>query len=239
MTWQMNNNLVFKIYELVYQKPRIKKDVKQLRLIFSKYNVKRILEVGCGSGWHGKLLSQYFSVTLSDVENNLAENVKLPFVKLDLLSLDRVGVFDAAYAIDVIDIFPPEELDKVFKTIWHNLSYGGIFVFTFSHKYVKIKNKDNKIDLELNGKKYTLYNVYTKFNNYLVGSCIVFSENDFIGSISGKVYIHKPEEIERSLSPYFWVVEKIPFRWWIFDKKLRIRYHVYNPNSYMYVVRVK
>lgn len=88
-----------------------------------------ILDVGCGSGLTGEMLTSLGSKVVGVDRHRQREEMGIEFVEGDYLSLsDRLGTFDVVLALDAIEHFEHEI--EVVSAIASNLRPGGHLVIT-------------------------------------------------------------------------------------------------------------
>lgn len=88
-----------------------------------------ILDVGCGSGLTGEMLTSLGATVVGVDVQRQRESMTIDFVEGDYLSLsDRLGTFDVVLALDAIEHFESET--EVISALSRNLKPGGHLVVT-------------------------------------------------------------------------------------------------------------
>lgn len=173
MVIKWKTNIPRSIYAKLYcDWKRVRREVGILLEIFRKYNVRRVIEFGCGIGRHGYLLRKMgFNVLLTDVVDwRYGVSKKLPFIQLDVLNND-VNVtdnFDAGYGLNFLTLFD----DKDMITVLWNLSRiveNGILVFDYNFT---VYREPVVREVVVNGEKY--YAVLMKQNVRKINDGVVY-----------------------------------------------------------------
>jgi len=89
------------------------------------------LDIGCGHGVLGMRFKEYIGVDISDyiIEENKKKYPKLSFVTMDAKDVFCIEKrFDIVIAIDVLEHFPENEIEKYLKSI--SLLDSGMFLFS-------------------------------------------------------------------------------------------------------------
>jgi len=132
-------------YDIMYARKDYESECQFLRQVFRKYRrtVRRILDLGCGTGAHAGILGRrnstpvadQFFVTGVDRSTRMLSIARTKFPQLDFRlgdiatyrSTDR---YDAALAIfDVLGHVPGQDLERAFLTVNHHLEADGLFIF--------------------------------------------------------------------------------------------------------------
>jgi cyclopropane fatty-acyl-phospholipid synthase-like methyltransferase len=108
--------------------------------IVSGYNIKTLLDVGCGRGWFLKLMSKTNplvrakGVDLSDEMISIAQNSGVDAQLKDIRDIDEK--FDAVTAIgDVLNYLDKNELKSFLKNIKRVLNKNGVFITDINTLY--------------------------------------------------------------------------------------------------------
>lgn len=113
--------------------------IHELTRKLKKYQVKKVLDLGCGSGWLSIFISKYgFDVTGIDASESAIdlgkmwateENLNVNFLVCDLLNIPfEENSFDAIVCNSVLEHFRFDQAKIIFKTIHKILSEKG-FLF--------------------------------------------------------------------------------------------------------------
>lgn len=113
--------------------------IHELTRKLKKYQVKKVLDLGCGSGWLSIFISKYgFDVTGIDASESAIdlgkmwaaeENLNVNFMLCDLLNIPfEENSFDAIVCNSVLEHFRFDQAKIIFKTIHKILSEKG-FLF--------------------------------------------------------------------------------------------------------------
>ncbi|MCS7107418.1 MAG: class I SAM-dependent methyltransferase [Acidilobaceae archaeon] len=113
---------------------RVRREVDLIDQVFSRLGARRLLELGCGVGRHGYLLTKRgFSVLLTDTKDwRHGAAKRLPFVEYDLLKGGEVGwQFEGAYAIGVFIVMEYVDIKRAFRNV-AELTGGRPFMFDYN-----------------------------------------------------------------------------------------------------------
>lgn len=91
-------------------------------ITWSGINMKELvcLDIGCGSGVLGRQFKEYVGIDLSDyiINENKKRYSDLEFYCMDAKEIDCIKErFDIVIAIDVLEHFPEDEIEKYLKSI--------------------------------------------------------------------------------------------------------------------------
>jgi len=113
---------------------KVRRDVKVLSEVFTRYGAKRIIEFGCGVGRHGYMLSKLgFEVLLTDIRNwRYGVARRLPFIKFNVLKDSVVGEFDGGYGIGLIAVFKLQDMVRALRNMALNIRSGGVLVVDYN-----------------------------------------------------------------------------------------------------------
>lgn len=109
---------------------------------FKKYQVKKILDLGCGSGWLTIFISKYgFDITGIDIAKPAIElgkiwakedNANVNFLVGDILNLPfKDGTFDAIVCNSVLEHLRLDQAEVLIKKVHAILKDGGFFFGCF------------------------------------------------------------------------------------------------------------
>jgi len=119
---------------------------KYLASIAAKGNVKKIVDLACGTGKMTRLLSERgFDVLGVDVSREMLNVAiskcrKAIFIESDATELRLPNPADMAVCVnDGINYVPPHKLEQFFYNVCLSLKCGSAFVFDFSSEY-KLRN---------------------------------------------------------------------------------------------------
>ena len=116
--------------------------IHELTRKLKKYQVKKVLDLGCGSGWLSIFISKYgFDVTGVDIAKPAIElgktwanedNSKVNFLVGDILNLPfKEGSFDAVVSNSILEHFRFDQAKIIFETIHKILAPKGFFFGCF------------------------------------------------------------------------------------------------------------
>jgi len=129
-----------KYYNLLYKDKDYEAEAKYIETLIKKssVNAKTILELGCGTGKHAKILSgegfKVHGIDLSETMLNEAyklQNENLTFEQGDVRTFSTDNMFDVVISLfHVINYqITNEDLISYFKTAHKHLKPGGVFIF--------------------------------------------------------------------------------------------------------------
>lgn len=130
-----------KYYNMLYKDKEYSREVEYISNLIKRYNPdsKTILDLGCGTGRHDKLLAKCgYSVCGIDISekmleeaNKLAEKDKLSFFKGDIRNLRLDKQFDVVISLFHVISYQTtnEDLRNTFETASKHLRNGGLFIF--------------------------------------------------------------------------------------------------------------
>jgi SAM-dependent methyltransferase len=132
-------------YDTLYATKDYESECRFLRAVFRKYRrpVRRILDLGCGTGSHAGILGRDSAtpvadrviVTGVDRSERMLEKARMKFPHLDFRRGDITTYrssdsYDAALALfDVLGHVPVQDLERVFHTANYHLTADGLFIF--------------------------------------------------------------------------------------------------------------
>lgn len=137
-----------KAYDYLYQDKNYEKECDYIEALFSKHysgKVKRILDLGCGTGGHALILAKrgYEIVGVDRSSEMLAiaqkrvSDAKLPvkLIKGDIINIELVEKFDAVIAMFAVMSYQTSNgaLSGACKSAKEHLVPGGIFLFDCWH----------------------------------------------------------------------------------------------------------
>lgn len=131
---------------------------KQLLAILSPLQYKRVLDIGCGLGWHAAYFAEHGAdhVVGIDISSNMIERAKklhaypqIEYRQCDLFSFFCEEPFDLVLAN--LSLHYIQDLDQAFHVIFQYLKEGGSFIFNIEHPTFTasdqtwIKEKDGNV----------------------------------------------------------------------------------------------
>ncbi len=153
----MYNDLASVYDKLMEDMPYIEwADFIEKIFINEKINVKKILDLGSGTGSISSLLSQKgYDVTNLDFSEEMLDKAKEKykefgiegsFVEMDIRDIEFSKEYDCVIStFDTLNYFiEEEELEDIFKRVFISLDNQGIFLFDLNtlHKFEKILGKE-------------------------------------------------------------------------------------------------
>ena len=120
-------------------------DPKRLGIVLSRYKFAakmldgkaRVLEIGCGDAWASRVVTQAVG-TLVGVEllpewvEDARQGMEAPWAfevrQHDMLTGPVDGVFDAAYALDVLEHIDPQDEHRFVQNIVRSLARPGVLI---------------------------------------------------------------------------------------------------------------
>lgn len=149
----MPGNLFYKYYDALFQNKDYQKETDLVFNLSKKFGIKspqKILEIGCGTGNHTRLLSKSVSNLIAidtDLEMVKIARKKLsdcPNIKIIHTPVENLNIkkFDLAIAMFnvVTYIERSKELERFMKGVANRLSSGGIFIFDCWNGVAAIKD---------------------------------------------------------------------------------------------------
>ena len=147
------------IYDLIYQTKDYEGECNFLEAIFHKYNkdVKTILDLGCGTGGHMRILSkrgyQVVGIERSEYMLNLCkekmenETIAGEIIQGDICSLNIGRQFDAVVAMFAVMGYQQtnHQLASAFKAAFNHMRHSGIFIFDGWYGPGVLANKPTRI----------------------------------------------------------------------------------------------
>jgi len=132
-------------YDIVYAQKDYESECQFLHQVFERHRrtVRRILDLGCGTGAHAGILGRpnptqfadHVFVTGVDRSTCMLAIARTKFPQLDFRLADittyrSTDRYDAALALfDVLGHVPGQDLERVFMTVNHHLKADGLFIF--------------------------------------------------------------------------------------------------------------
>lgn len=157
------------LYDALYQDKDYVKECNFIEEIFKdkKINVKKILDLGCGTGSHDIILAQRgYSVTGIDKSGHMLKiarqkikenNLKVKFIQGDVTITSFTEKFDAVISMFAVMSYQVtnKELEAFCKTARKHLKEGGIFIADFWNGLAVLEEKPiPKIkEVQLRGRK--------------------------------------------------------------------------------------
>ncbi|MDA3837232.1 MAG: methyltransferase domain-containing protein [Nanoarchaeota archaeon] len=138
-----------KIYDLINQKKDYAGEVDFLKALFEKYNVETVLDAGCGTGTHMKLLEDYgFRCEGIDINKEMLdiakEKVKGSLTQADMTDFNLKKKYDAIICMFAAfnHLTEPDSATKAIKCFEKHLNPGGILLIDLHNP----KGNGKKID---------------------------------------------------------------------------------------------
>jgi len=142
-------------------------DPKRLMIMLSRYKFvakmlsgkQRVLEVGCGDAFGTRIVLQevdsicavdFDPVFVDDVNQRIEEQWKFDCYVHDMVSGPVDGLFDATYALDVLEHISPELEDQFMSNITSSLSEHGVLIIGIpsiqSQAYASDRSKQGHVN---------------------------------------------------------------------------------------------
>jgi len=128
------------IYDITYQRKDYKAEVDFLDTIFKEHNIKKVLDIGCGTGRHSSILAQQgytvFGIDKSPDMIKIAQkkikNSNLKFKCDDILNFKSSQKFDACVCLfDVLGYLKKRDIPQFFKIVSRHLRKDGLFIVDY------------------------------------------------------------------------------------------------------------
>lgn len=139
-----------RIYDLVNQKKDYVGEVEFLKALFTKYNVKTVLDVGCGTGTHMSLLEESefecVGIDLNQEMLKVAEGkVKGHLTQADMTDFSLGKKYDAIICMFAAfnHLLQPEYARKAICCFRDHLNEGGILLIDLHNPQSSGKKEDN------------------------------------------------------------------------------------------------
>jgi 2-polyprenyl-3-methyl-5-hydroxy-6-metoxy-1,4-benzoquinol methylase len=167
----------------------VRHDPKKLLFVLSHYKFaakligegKSVLDVGCSEGLGSCILAEkakrvwgidFDEEAIDNAIENFSSN-KIRFIAGDIMKIERIGVFDAVVAFDVIEHIYPSKEKKFMDSLSKNLIHGGVYVIgtpnKTAKKYASKTSEEGHINLYTHDKLRILMKRY--FNQVFIFSC--------------------------------------------------------------------
>jgi SAM-dependent methyltransferase len=204
---------IFKQYGRVFTEPH--EDIPKIVKLFKKKGVKRVLDLGCGSGRHLVYLAKHgfevYGIDISETgiklskewlkEENLKANLKIGDIYKKLPYPNNF--FDAIISVQVLHHNKIEKIRKAIKEIERVLKPGGL-IFITVRKALRVKGwKKNKIVIH----RYKVGNVWKEVRLRVLGPKIYTylegGEKGLIHFCFNKAMVRK--EFKNFKIPKIWV----------------------------------
>ena len=223
-------------YDLIYHDKDYDIECEYLQTLFSKYSnakVRTILDIGCGTGRHSRLLAKRgYTVTGIDLSKPMlaraeseASNERLErvrFFNMDMRKIALPATFDVAVSMfSVISyLLSLNDLSAMLKGVRRHLALGGLFIFDFWNgiavlnlrpgQRVKVVRKDDltivrTVKPEMHLEDQTIENQY---------HCLVLKGNRLLQEFNEthRLRFYFPEEIKYLLTEAgFVTLDFLPF----------------------------
>ena len=164
------------IYNLIYQKKNYKKEFLNIKKNLPKidYKIKKILDVGCGTGLFTKLFFKYFNSDVLGIDSSkymlsiAKQKIKNKKIKFQLQKLEKFSSkrqFEIIYSLFHVLSYQTKKIniENFFKIARNNLKKDGLFIFDFWNKKAVLHFKpQNKLKF-FKHKNINIYNFVTPF----------------------------------------------------------------------------
>jgi len=188
------------LYDLFHQKKDYSKETKFLRNILEKYNSKKILDVGCGTGRHIELLEkQGYECTGLDINpemiNIAKKRTKANFIIGDMSNFSLNNKFDAIISMfaSFNHIIEQKKIENSLKCFFNHLNPYGILILDLHNPLT-------------NGKKIDKIKNYTREMSWTINpvskleeTTVKFHINGKVATTSHRLKIYSKEEINKFL----------------------------------------
>jgi len=113
----------------------------QLRPLFPDLAGKRVLDLGCGYGWHCKYAADMRAAQVLglDVSEKMLERARRENPHPNI-TYARCGIEEYGYPAEACDLVVSnlalhyvEDLEGVYRNVWRTLAPGGVFLFNIEH----------------------------------------------------------------------------------------------------------
>jgi SAM-dependent methyltransferase len=175
------NNKYYKYYDYLYINKNYEEDIKQIDHILNlkinkKLKIKRVLEVGCGTGNHTILLSKKYNyISAVDIDENMLNIARNKLSKTKNVNIfnnlkNVEGFFELSLSMfNVINYLGSiQDIDCFFNNIKKRLVSGGIYIFDMWNGVASIidppKNKKNIINID--SKRFIIHSLIPYTNNF-------------------------------------------------------------------------
>jgi SAM-dependent methyltransferase len=131
-------------YDLIEHYVDYDKQCDFMEAVFKKYgtNVRRILDLGCGTGIHAiKLAKRGYSIVGLDLSEKMlevarrkaeCESLAIKFTQGDMREIKFKDEFDAIISVGTFDhLLTNDDVRRTLTDIWGGLRRGGLFIFKF------------------------------------------------------------------------------------------------------------
>lgn len=138
-----------KYYDIFYQSKNYKNESEFIIKLFKKYNVKSVLDVGCGTGNHIFILEKAgFECTGLDLNSEMVniakEKVKSPIYQADVCNFKLEKKFDAIICMFATfnHLTTKDAANKALSFFYQHLNNEGVLIIDLHNP----QNSGNKID---------------------------------------------------------------------------------------------
>lgn len=191
-----NYSRLAKYYDILELDGEIEKLNGVLDKLLKKFNVKKVLDISCGTGAQSIYLAKKgYVVAASDISNEMLEIAKekarglgIKFSKGDMKKI-KAGKFDAVISIfNAIGHLSKNDFEDAVQNVGRNLNGKGIFIFDiFNLDFMKLKFRtDEFIDKAIdNGKE-----KFVRFNKN------TFDKNRGIMHVNQRTFVQGNNELQ-------------------------------------------
>lgn len=175
-------------YEFITTGEGHKKEADFVKSIVKKYKKSKgnkLLDVGCGHGWHDKFLKKDFKITGIDLNRTMLElakkrNPKITYKQGDMRNFNLNRKFDVVMSFDaMMHNLNYKDLKATIKCLSEHLVGGGVLIFHLD----KLKENFKQYGIVANLEQYSKNNIYMTFfqmdydknpNDTIFETCLVF-----------------------------------------------------------------
>lgn len=139
-----DNNEFFNVYaEMDRSKGGLKAagEWHQLQPLFPELQGKRILDLGCGYGWHCKYAAQMGATEILGIDSSKKMIAKAIMenpderIKYEVCDIQEYSYPESTYdlVISNLVLHYVENLEDIYQKVYHTLKKGGCFLFNIEH----------------------------------------------------------------------------------------------------------
>ena len=128
-----------KYYDLIYSFKNYEAESKKIKELITRHcksQGKSLLEAGCGTGKHAALLSKYFDVVATDINEGMLNVARTHFPNLnirqaDMSQLNLEQEFDVIISLysSIAYVKTQEKLKRTLQSFLGHLKVGGLVIF--------------------------------------------------------------------------------------------------------------